>query len=150
MSEQNVTGGCQCGAVRFSIRKLGKASICHCRMCQKAFGNLFAPLVEVAPDDITWTRGARSIFHSSNTNWRGFCKTCGTPLSYEFDGGVEIAIGALDTPDVAAPEVQVNARYARECFAGLNTLPEKPEDLRSADEEWNATVVSHQHPDHET
>ena len=31
------TGGCQCGAVRFRIEgALGRASICHCRMCQKA------------------------------------------------------------------------------------------------------------------
>lgn len=40
------TGGCQCGAVRYEISGgLGRASICHCRMCQKALGNAFAPLV---------------------------------------------------------------------------------------------------------
>jgi hypothetical protein len=34
-----ITGGCQCGAVRYRIEgDLGRASICHCRMCQKAFG----------------------------------------------------------------------------------------------------------------
>jgi hypothetical protein len=33
------SGGCQCGAVRFRVDgELGRASICHCRMCQKAFG----------------------------------------------------------------------------------------------------------------
>jgi hypothetical protein len=33
------TGGCQCGAVRFRVEgALGDASVCHCRMCQKAFG----------------------------------------------------------------------------------------------------------------
>ncbi|MEQ8373768.1 MAG: GFA family protein, partial [Roseibium aggregatum] len=31
------TGGCQCGALRFKVEgPLGEASICHCRMCQKA------------------------------------------------------------------------------------------------------------------
>ncbi len=34
-----LTGGCQCGAVRFRAAHLGRASLCHCRMCQKAFGN---------------------------------------------------------------------------------------------------------------
>jgi len=145
-----ITGGCQCGAVRYVIAKLGKASICHCRMCQKAFGNLFASLVEVDPADVIWTRGERSIFHSSSTNWRGFCKDCGTPLTYEFDGGLEIAIGTLDNPDAAGPEVQVNAAYQRKCFSGLNNLPEKPENLIAADEEWNASVTSYQHPDHDT
>ena len=35
------SGGCQCGAVRYSITvEYGKAGICHCRMCQKAFALL--------------------------------------------------------------------------------------------------------------
>ncbi|WP_299685331.1 GFA family protein [uncultured Tateyamaria sp.] len=148
MTAQAMTGGCQCGAVRFSIGAPGPASICHCRMCQKAFGNLFATLIEAR--DVTWTRGAPSIFRSSDRNWRGFCKDCGTPLTYEFDGHIEIAVGALDDPDAAQPQVQVNARYQRRCFAGLAALPEKPADLRDADDDWNASVVSYQHPDHDT
>ena len=48
MSE-TYSGGCQCGAVRFRIRGVLKdASICHCRMCQKAFGHFYAPLVGVS------------------------------------------------------------------------------------------------------
>ena len=39
MSTQIHTGGCQCGAIRFCVTgDLNDASICHCRMCQKAFG----------------------------------------------------------------------------------------------------------------
>ncbi|MEX0309540.1 MAG: GFA family protein [Tateyamaria sp.] len=150
MSDNAFTGGCQCGAVRFAIAKLGTATICHCRMCQKAFGNFFAPLVEVDVADVIWTRGTRSIFHSSSTNWRGFCKDCGTPLTYEFDGGLEIAIGALDDPDAASPQVQVNASFRRACVAQLAALPEKPEHLKAQDAAWNASVVSYQHPDHDT
>lgn len=41
-----ITGGCQCGAVRYAIDgPLNNPHICHCRMCQKAFGNYFAALV---------------------------------------------------------------------------------------------------------
>ena len=40
------SGGCQCGAVRFRVEgALGDASVCHCRMCQKASGNFYLPLV---------------------------------------------------------------------------------------------------------
>lgn len=117
-------------------------------MCQKAVGGLFAPLVEAF--EVIWTRGERSIFHSSHTNWRGFCKACGTPLTYEYKDFIEITIGTLDNPNDAMPEVQVNARYRTHCFDGLTNLPTKTDEEQLADEGWNTSVVSKQHPDHDT
>lgn len=147
----NITGGCQCGAVRYKIESLGRASICHCRMCQKAFGGFFAPLVSVnGANGIEWTRGERSIFHSSSRNWRGFCKDCGTPLSYEFEGGVEVSIGSLDNPDLAPPTVQVNADCKRHFIDDLFDQPEVSPMQAADDKEWNASVKSNQHPDFDT
>ncbi len=117
-------------------------------MCQKAFGGFFAPLVEAT--DVIWTRGERSIFQSSDANWRGFCNACGTPLTYEYEDNIELAIGSLDDPDAATPVVQVNAKYRRHCFEYLAGLPEKHQVNRLADETWNASVISNQHPDHDT
>ncbi len=144
----SIKGGCQCGAIRYSAESLGRASICHCRMCQKAFGSFFGPLVTA--HGLKWTRGNRKIFHSSNRNWRGFCADCGTPLTYEFDGGVELSIGSLDKPCLAPPTVQVN--FADHCaFAeGMFELPEVAPVQAKADDDWNTSVVSNQHPDHET
>ena len=46
VTEPAVTGGCQCGRVRYAVTGgLGRANLCHCRMCQRATGNAFAPLV---------------------------------------------------------------------------------------------------------
>ena len=91
-----LTGGCQCGAVRFSCESLGRASICHCRMCQKAFGGHYGPLVTAI--GLVWTRGEPKRFRSSNKIRRGFCADCGTPLTYEPDGyeHTEVALGAFD------------------------------------------------------
>ena len=146
---EGFTGGCQCGAVRYRCDGLGRASICHCRMCQKAFGGFYGPLV--ATQGLVWTRGGPKHFHSSNRNWRGFCEECGTPLTYEFEGGVEIAIGTLDDPAAAPPTVQVNCADKLPFTDGLHVLPETaPAQAAEDAAEWNAGVVSRQHPDHDT
>lgn len=148
MSDQKPTivaqGGCQCGAVRYSIERFGRSALCHCRMCQKAFGGLFGPLVEAY--GVVWT-GMPSYFASSQNNRRGFCAKCGTPLSYEFDGGIEIAIGSLDDPEQAPPTFQVNVASQCSFFGSLSTLPPEDEANRLKNEAWNAGVVSNQHPD---
>jgi hypothetical protein len=60
------SGGCQCGAIRFStIELIDNAHICHCRMCQKAVGNYFAALVSAPKDKLKWTRGKAARFKSS-------------------------------------------------------------------------------------
>ncbi len=147
-----LTGGCQCGAIRFRVERLGGAAICHCRMCQKAFGSFFGPLV--SGYGVTWTRGEPSYFLSSDRFRRGFCNKCGTPLTYEAldhadDDAVELAIGALDHPGLAPPTRQVNLSDRLSCFDRLSALPS-----RSADDaawlESIAGMVSHQHPDHDT
>ena len=47
-SKPVLTGGCQCGAVRFALTAApDKVSICHCRVCQKASGAPFASFAEI-------------------------------------------------------------------------------------------------------
>ena len=141
------SGGCQCGAVRFHVARLGRPSICHCRMCQKAFGGFFGPLV--TGHDVVWTRGQPKFFRSSNKARRGFCADCGTPLAYdtfEPDGSIELAIGAFDEPAMAAPVIQVNPHDKLVFFDGLTSLPVRAEPAPH----WLPEVVSYQHPDHDT
>ena len=148
MSGQAITGGCQCGAVRFRLSGLGRASICHCRMCQKAFGSFFGPLVTAK--GLEWTRGAPAHYQSSNAVRRGFCAQCGTPLTYEYEGGVEVAIGALDEPARAAPVIQVNPADMLPFFDRLHTLPFRKQGESPAADAFMASIVGHQHPDHDT
>lgn len=143
-----ITGGCQCGATRYRVAALGLASICHCRMCQKAVGGMFAALVRT--EGLEWTRGVPGRFDSSNLNWRRFCKDCGTPLTYEFEGHAEVTIGSLDRPDLAVPEVQVNTEGKHPGFDRLPGLPGSAPKDRASAEAWNAKVISNQHPDHDT
>ena len=146
----SMTGGCQCGAVRFRVEgELGEASICHCRMCQKAMGGLFGPFVSVRAEDLVWTRGARKRFQSSNKVRRGFCADCGTPLTFEYENGVSLAIGALDRPGDARPSEQLASAARAPYFAELAQLPVHSEDEPKA-AAYLASIVSYQHPDHDT
>jgi hypothetical protein len=150
MTEARLTGGCQCGAVRFAVTgKLGRPSICHCRMCQKAVGNAFAPLV-TAPG-LTWTRGAPRHFRSSNKVRRGFCAACGTPLTYEPDGlPPEIAICALDDPARVAPVLQIGLESRLPWCAALPALPTRTDAEAAIEAPFFRDIVSYQHPDRDT
>ena len=145
------SGGCQCGAVRFRLEGQPlDCAICHCRMCQKAFGAYYAPLVAIGEAKLTWTRGALKYFHSSNHVRRGFCADCGTPLSYEADDGVAISAGSFDNPAVLAPVVQFGIEGKLPFVDALHALPGRHtmEDLDSAP--FLDDIVSNQHPDHDT
>jgi hypothetical protein len=145
-----ITGGCQCGAVRFAAAgPLGRASLCHCRMCQKAFGGFYGPLVGLP--GLRWTRGAPRYFASSNRVKRGFCGDCGTPLTFEPDGGViDVAIGALDDPAAARPAVQLATDQRLPWLGDMDALPGLSGAEAEASTAWRAQIVSRQHPDHDT
>lgn len=149
---RTLSGGCQCGAVRFRVEGgLGDASICHCRMCQKAFGGFYAPLVSVpAASMLTWTRGTPKHFRSSNHAVRGFCPDCGTPLTYEAPDGIALAIGAFDDAASIAPAIQFGVEGKLPYTDSMADLPKRvtEDDLDAAP--FLATVVSFQHPDRDT
>ena len=142
------SGGCQCGAIRFRASRFGRSSICHCRMCQKAFGGIFGALVTA--HDLEWTRGNPRRFASSNKVRRGFCVECGTPLTFETGGPVEVAVGAFDDPSVVRPTIQLNPKYKVPFFDGICSLPMRPDGAEPQQEAFKASVVSFQHPDHDT
>lgn len=152
MTAKSYSGGCQCGAVRYKISgELGRAGICHCRMCQKAFGSWGAALVTIPATRLAWTRGAPSTFRSSSIVSRGFCKDCGTPLFMREDGhpDYDMAIGTLDNPNAAPPIEQVGLESRLVWFDTLSSLPahrtqdeRTPEDLKK--------LATFQHPDHDT
>lgn len=149
MSDKPLTGGCQCGAVRFRVEgEACHAGVCHCRMCQKAFGSFFAPLVVI--DAVVWTRGEPARFRSSSIAQRGFCKDCGTPLTYEPDNGkLELAIGAFDEPARIRPGIQVGLESRIPWLSELDDLPTYHAEEGDPDVPGRATMRSFQHPDHD-
>jgi hypothetical protein len=154
MTDTRITGGCQCGAVRYALHApLQKASICHCRMCQKAFGSFYAPLVGVPLAAFELTRGELAVFKSSDAVERGFCRDCGTPLSFHYVGTevFDVSIGSLDDPSIAKPVVQYGTEARLPWIGELDSLPGRTTDEDDSAERLDLIRRSnHQHPDHDT
>jgi hypothetical protein len=148
MAQEIFTGGCQCGAVRFAVTRLGRASMCHCRMCQKAFASIGGLLVTAR--DLKWTRGAPKHFQSSNKVRRGFCGDCGTPLTYEYEGTPEVAICAFDDPAAIPPTIQLPSEHRVPWADALASLPPISDSERAKAAARYTAIVSYQHPDHDT
>jgi hypothetical protein len=99
-------GGCQCGAVRFETSGEQRfVANCHCRDCRRATGAAYSTWIGFRNEQIVWT-GERSNFASSAGVERGYCRDCGSPLTYQgakWPGETHILIGAFDAPDAFTP-----------------------------------------------
>ena len=151
MAQTHLTGGCQCGAVRYAwTTPPAHSSVCYCRMCQKASGQPMMGFTGGKREHLTWTRGQPSIFQSSNLAQRGFCKDCGTPLTFEWSADViDLAICAFDDPAPIAPRAQLAKSSALPWVDALADLPDIVQGNAAAQAHY-ASIVSYQHPDHDT
>jgi hypothetical protein len=150
LSTPFATGGCQCGAVRYALKvEPFGADFCHCRMCQRAVGNVFAAYADMNIADVEWTRGAPVTFASSTLAERGFCARCGTPLTYAPTNlpYLSVTIGSLDNPELV-PIKGHNGVEDRVSWLCLDDgLPEHRSGETPAGAERLAGMVSHQSKD---
>jgi len=148
-----LTGGCQCGAVRYRLEVPPiRANVCHCRMCQKASAAPFMAFAAAPADKFVVVRGASAKFASSDIAERGFCATCGTPLTYRAldSADISVTILSLDDPNAVAPDTQLGAESQVHWLAGVLALPSVRTDEWLARTHPDATVRSRQHPDRDS
>jgi hypothetical protein len=134
MAENMLTGGCQCGAVRYRAPATPlRASVCYCRMCQRAGGGPFMAFMRHAANDVLWT-GQLATFKSSNFVERGFCAVCGTPLTYRWVEGpnVSLTLNSLDDPEAVRPELRYSPETEVSWCRTLESLPTKGADVTAA------------------
>lgn len=152
MTTKNWSGGCQCGAIRFTAEpNLKNGHLCHCRMCQKAVGAPFAAHVGVPAETLNWTKGSPAEFESSEAIFRGFCRDCGTYLYFRRHGTnrQSMSIAAFDR----AADIPLDAELGIESrWPALVPLP--IEQVTSEEENADGLVAiqasNKQHPDHDT
>jgi hypothetical protein len=149
-TKPTMTGGCQCGAVRYALFEMPESTICHCRMCQKAVGGPFAALCKLPIARFAWTRGEPASFNSSSVAERHFCSACGTPLTFHYLEGesIEVTTGSLDEAAKVPPTTNFGTE-ARLPWIDLLT-PGRLQDTPTVESSARRVVVTRQHPDHDT
>ncbi len=136
-------GGCQCGALRYVARvEHDEAYYCHCRMCRKAFGNLFGAFFDAPRNSVRWEGGEPAYFHSSKIARRGFCRECGTPLTFEYLGAeqkMDLSVGSLDEPGKLRPVAHFGVESLVRPFFTEDGLPKsRTEDDEEFVEKWRS------------
>ncbi|OWK29348.1 GFA family protein [Sphingomonas dokdonensis] len=121
-----MTGGCQCGRVRYSAEiESDDAYLCHCRMCQRATGGVSIAFVNVPVAAVRWD-SAPDWYQSSPIAHRPFCATCGTPLGFAFlkDGeNVDLTVGSFDDPSRFKPVHHYATESMHEAWIDTRDLP---------------------------
>ncbi|RYE08589.1 MAG: GFA family protein [Hyphomicrobiales bacterium] len=149
---QPLTGGCQCGAVRYRIAAAPvKPHICHCRMCQKASGAAFMAFAEAELGaGFSWTRGQPTWFRSSEAVERGFCAACGTSLHFRYVGSprLDVALASLDEPEAIRPAQEFGGESRLGWLDLLGHLPRSTTEGTTPAAALR-TYASRQHPDHD-
>ncbi len=105
--ETKMEGGCLCGSVRYGISGTPfAAEFCHCRMCQKSAGAVVVCWMDLLASQLNCTADKPSEYASSEHVRRGFCRECGSAISFRDTRRPEylsLAIASLDDPDLVEP-----------------------------------------------
>jgi hypothetical protein len=105
MPDPQLTGGCQCGAVRYTLSAAPlQVYVCHCRECQKQSASAFGISVIASRTAFTVTQGEPRRWSrptdSGNALHCQFCPNCGSRVWHdsEPDDTVSIKGGTFDEP----------------------------------------------------
>lgn len=123
---ETVSGGCQCGRIRYRVGiEDDDAYLCHCRMCQRAAGNVSLALKNVKRADVSWDPEPER-YRSSPFARRGFCTNCGTSLTFEFDEGsdqMDLTVGSFDEPGRFRPVSHFGTESRHDAWLDTRGLP---------------------------
>jgi len=100
-----LTGGCQCGAIRYQLtEKPLTFYLCHCKDCQKQSSSAFGLSLWSSQRGFELLSGSLAVFHTAGESGQGkhcaFCNQCGTRIyhcSDDSDDHYSIKAGSLDS-----------------------------------------------------
>lgn len=121
------TGSCLCGAVRFEITGPAKfMAHCHCSMCRKDHGSLYATLIGVQRKDFRWLSGEEHIVHyrASAAYERPFCRDCGSTVPDDSNELVGVPAGLLEGDPGIKPSAHIFVKSKSPMWTINDDLPQ--------------------------
>lgn len=118
MDDSPLTGGCNCGAVRFEVTEpLVLASYCHCKRCQRRTGAAASANAHPAPGTFRIVAGEDRlrVWKPDDGGEKWFCGDCGSSLfgrNLRHADPIGIRMGAFDSDPGIRPSVRQFAAYA--------------------------------------
>lgn len=126
-----MTGGCQCGRIRYTAKvDNDDAGLCHCRMCQRASGGVALALKTLPQAHVTWDIEPDE-YASSTIARRGYCRDCGTPLTFRYvedSDKIDLTVGSFDQPGRFRPISHFGAESLHEAWLNTSGLPRMRSD----------------------
>jgi hypothetical protein len=113
-----LTGGCNCGAVRFEITEaLTDARYCHCTRCQRRTGTAASATASVVPGSFRIVMGETVLraWTPTHGHEKWFCSGCGSALFTRHPADhakTGVRLGAIDTDPGVRPECRQFVGYA--------------------------------------
>jgi hypothetical protein len=137
-----VQGGCACGRIRFEAEVAGdEAYLCHCRMCQRASGNVSLAMVGIEQAAVRWATEP-DWYRSSAIARRPFCASCGTSLGFRYDEGttrMDLTVASFDDPSRFRPTSHFAAESINEPWLDTSHLPRtRSDEYGKLVERWKA------------
>ena len=104
MTGYPLTGGCECGAVRFEVSApLAAAAYCHCKRCQRRSGTASSTNARAAADSFRLVAGRERLRYWQPEDGGGekwFCGECGSAVfarNTYYENPIGIRMGAFDS-----------------------------------------------------
>ena len=112
--DNEITGSCLCGAIRYSITgRPVRAHNCHCQRCRKIRGAAFASNLFVPLDAFRYTHGEEALrsykLPEAERFTHVFCSVCGSSLPFlnTARGVAVVPMGSLDDEPGRLPEAHI-------------------------------------------
>jgi hypothetical protein len=137
-----LSGGCSCGALRFTIARYLYAQLCHCDACKKRTGSAYGISVVIDNTALLQFRGQTRTFsraaESGNSVEYDFCPACASVIRWRVAALQDrqvIAGGAFDDPgafEIAGEMYTANALPWARIGCEISTVGEPDSNYRSA------------------